>query len=102
MSWRDDKRKTAERGYGGRWQKARLTHLAKHPLCEMCQAEKPPRITAGTVVDHRIPHKGDQTLFWDRTNWQTLCSTHHNSEKQALERTGHKTVRIGADGWPMP
>ncbi len=31
ISWRDDKRKTAERGYGGKWQKARETFLKRNP-----------------------------------------------------------------------
>ncbi|MHA6731654.1 hypothetical protein [Devosia sp. A369] len=23
----------------------------------------------GLVVDHIVPHRGDQRLFWDRANW---------------------------------
>src|SRR4051794_27851302 len=78
--WRADKRKTAERGYGARWQRARAQYLSLHPLCVMCQ----PRVVLATVVDHRTPHKGDEVLFWDQTNWQALCSPHHNGTKQAL------------------
>jgi 5-methylcytosine-specific restriction endonuclease McrA len=37
------------------------------------------------VVDHTIPHKGDQVLFWDRTNWQASCRPHHDIVKQRLE-----------------
>ncbi len=25
------------------------------------------------AVDHRIPHQGDERLFWDRSNWQPSC-----------------------------
>lgn len=98
-SWRADKRKTAERGYGGKWQKARRTFLLSHPLCEMCKDGTPSRITAATVVDHRIPHKGDQTLFWDADNWQSLCAPHHNATKQREEKAGH---RIGCDANGLP
>lgn len=28
-------------------------------------------------VDHRIPHRGDPVLFWDRANLQALCKTCH-------------------------
>lgn len=66
----------ASRGYGSRWQKARLGFLRKHPLCAHCQAEG--RVTAATVVDHIVPHKGDPVAFWDRTNWGPLCAPHHN------------------------
>lgn len=101
-SWRTDRRKTAERGYGGRWQRARGQYLRLHPLCVMCANERPPRITAATVVDHIVPHKGDMVLFWDReSNWQSLCSTHHNSDKQAAEKSGRVIRRIGLDGWPI-
>lgn len=61
----------SERGYGARWQKARLMYLRAHPLCATC--EKAGRVTAARVVDHIRPHRGDETLFWDEANWQALC-----------------------------
>lgn len=100
-SWRTDRRKTSERGYGWEWQKARRVFLQAHPLCEMCQALKPPRVTAATVVDHRIPHRGDPVLFWNRSNWQALCKLHHDSDKQAIEKSGRAPQQIGLDGFPI-
>lgn len=97
-SWRAGKT-TAERGYGSKWQRARLLFLQQHPLCEMC--DKAGKVTASTVVDHRTPHKGDLTLFWSRSNWQAICAVHHNSDKQAFERTGHVVQTIGLDGYPV-
>lgn len=38
------------------------------------------------LVDHIIPHRGDQKLFWDTTNWQSACERCGNSIKQRLER----------------
>lgn len=51
-SWRTDKRKTAERGYGGRWQRERKAFLSQpeNVLRVMCKAEG--RVTAAAVVDH--------------------------------------------------
>jgi 5-methylcytosine-specific restriction protein A len=73
-----------ERGYTRRWDKARATYLQSHPLCVMCG--KAGRITPANVVDHIIPHRGDQVLFWDtEKNWQSLCEWHHSSVKQAEE-----------------
>lgn len=66
----------AARGYGGKWQKARETFLRNNPLCVHCTADG--IITAATVVDHIIPHRGDKSLFWDRSNWQGLCTRCHN------------------------
>ncbi|HEY4529372.1 MAG TPA: HNH endonuclease signature motif containing protein [Luteimonas sp.] len=98
-SWRAGKT-TAERGYGGRWQKARLTFLRRpeNVLCRLCKNAG--RVELATVVDHRVPHRGDQTLFWDTDNWQPLCKACHDSHKQSLERGGSGTRTVGLDGLP--
>ena len=96
--WRTSGMTTGERGYDYRWQKARKQHLFANPLCAMCYAEG--IVKLATVVDHTIPHRGDMVLFWDRSRWQSLCTNHHNSHKQALERSGTVKQTIGADGWP--
>lgn len=67
---------STQRGYGYKWQQARAGYLQKHPLCVHCQAEG--LFEPATVVDHIVPHKGDQKLFWDRENWQPLCKAHHD------------------------
>lgn len=66
----------AERGYGGKWQAARLAYLHEHPLCRL--HEQQGQTVAALVVDHIIPHKGDLKLFWDRKNWQPLCKECHD------------------------
>lgn len=96
--WRDGKT-TAERGYGGRWQKAREWWLIRHPLCVFCQAKG--RTELATVVDHRIPHRGNKQLFWDRDNWQGLCKVCHDSTKKCMEAGKPAPVQIGLDGWPV-
>ena len=50
----------------------------RHPLCVSCQAEG--KLTAATVVDHIVPHRGDTKLFWDESNWQPLCKEHHDQK----------------------
>ena len=79
-----------ERGYTWRWEKARAAHLASEPLCRMCLAADDPRETLATVVDHIIAHRGDADLFWDRTNWQSLCARCHSSVKQAEEKASRQ------------
>jgi 5-methylcytosine-specific restriction enzyme A len=56
--------------------------------------------TAATVVDHRIPHRGDRELFWDRSGWQSLCARCHDSHKQREEKTG-RVWGCDADGTPL-
>ncbi|MFG0787934.1 HNH endonuclease signature motif containing protein [Delftia tsuruhatensis] len=89
-SWRTSDQTAAQRGYGYKWQKAREQFLREHPLCVMCQAQD--RVEAATVVDHRTPHQGNQSLFWDRKNWQPLCVAHHNSDAQ---RKDNEIKRMG-------
>ena len=78
-AWRHGKT-SAQRGYGYKWQQAREGYLRLHPLCVMCEAKD--RTTSATVVDHIIPHRGDQKLFWDSGNWQPLCKSHHDAKTQ--------------------
>lgn len=76
----DEQRPSArERGYTSKWQQAREGFLAAHPKCAKCGAP-------ATVVDHVTPHKGDKRLFWQRSNWQPLCTPCHSSTKQREER----------------
>lgn len=56
--------------------------------------------TEATVVDHIKRHGGDQALFWDKSNWQSLCKPHHDSTKQ-MQDNGRVVRLIGADGWPV-
>jgi uncharacterized membrane protein len=43
---------------------------------------------AATVVDNITAHRGNMELFWDRTNWQGLCATHHSSDAQIIPIAG--------------
>ena len=78
IMWSGDRQRGGAdaRGYDARGRKARSLFLKAHPLCAECQKEG--RLTPATVVDHIIPHRGDQKLFWDEANWQPLCEQHHN------------------------
>lgn len=78
-----------ERGYTARWRKARDGWLRSHPLCVHCEQQG--RVRAANEVDHIQPHKGDIVLFWDNTNWQSLCKPCH-SLKTATEDGGFGRV----------
>jgi 5-methylcytosine-specific restriction protein A len=53
-----------------------LEYLSKHNYCVDC-IKKGLSVKA-EVVDHIKPHKGNLTLFWDKSNWQALCKKHHD------------------------
>lgn len=89
----------ASRGYNARWRKARITFLGDNPLCAYCLKAGRPK--PATLVDHIVPHKGDMALFWDTSNWQSLCAPCHNSLKQAEEH-GNEKLTPGSDAKGLP
>ncbi|WP_400245601.1 HNH endonuclease [Niallia sp. JL1B1071] len=44
------------------------------------------KLEKATVVDHIVPHRGDQDLFWDETNWQPLCKSCHDRKTMTEDR----------------
>jgi 5-methylcytosine-specific restriction protein A len=70
-----DRASSSERGYGSRWRRRRRFFLAHQSLCVRCLEIG--RVTGASIVDHIIPPKGDQQLFWDESNWQALCKICH-------------------------
>jgi 5-methylcytosine-specific restriction endonuclease McrA len=51
------------------------------------------------VVNHKVPHRGDQRLFWDRSNWERLC---HDDHDITAQREEHGRVTNGADANGRP
>lgn len=91
------KEKDRSRLYNHKWRRQRELFLYTNPLCVMC--EQMGRVEAATVVDHIEPHKGSEGLFWDVSNWQSLCKHHHDSAKQEQE---HRGVVRGGDSSGEP
>lgn len=90
---REPRRSAYSRGYTKRWSRAAKAFRVRYPLCGMRPNHEPPvmslcdqfeRSTAATLVDHVIPHRGNEVLFWDESNWQSMCADCHN-RKTATE-----------------
>jgi 5-methylcytosine-specific restriction enzyme A len=81
-----------------RWRNLRKRQLRIEPHCRMCRKEG--RLELATVCDHVEPHRGDLVKFWSGP-FQSLCTPHHNRDKQSLEKGGKPRQAIGADGWPL-
>lgn len=58
-----------------RWAKLRDRVLSEEPLCAEPGCESTP-----TVVDHEIPHRGDEQLAFDRGNCRAMCKPHHDAK----------------------
>ena len=75
----DHKRATAhERGYTSKWQRLSKLYLKTNPLCVECKRRG--RLTPATVVDHIVPHRGNEQLMWSESNWQALCKPCHDKK----------------------
>lgn len=81
---RADAKTTKQKGYDGRWRRARTRFLRRYPLCVRCRAKG--KFVVATVVNHVIPHRGDQGLFWDESNWQPLCKSCHDTKTMTEDR----------------
>ena len=70
-----------------RWKRERLAFLKQHPLCT-CGAR-------ATVVDHHVRHFGNETAFWDQSNWRALCWPCHQCKtgRETRERVNGKALR---------
>ena len=44
------------------------------------------------VVDHRIPHNGDERLFWDEDNLQLVSKAWHDGEKQRQDKARRRLL----------
>ena len=51
-------------------------------------------VVAATVVDHIVPHKGNEAFMWDESNYQSLCKTCHD-RKTATEDGGFGRNELG-------
>ena len=50
--------------------------LNAQPLCVRCLEQQ--RVRLATVVDHIVPHRGNQALAFDKTNLRAVCKTCHD------------------------
>lgn len=87
----DEVNHKGKRLYTSKWQKASKAFLKAHSLCERCKANG--IYTRATVVDHIRPHKGNRELFWDRSNWQSLCKQCHD-RKTLTEDMGGRMRKV--------
>jgi 5-methylcytosine-specific restriction endonuclease McrA len=79
--WRAGKGGANARGYTYEWQKERERFLKEHPLCQCPDCDEGRiRLRPANVVDHKVPHRGDEALFWDESNWQAMNEDCHRKK----------------------
>jgi 5-methylcytosine-specific restriction protein A len=65
--------------YTKAWSTLRAITLSAEPICVECKTRP------STVVDHKVPHRGDSTRFYDRANLQGMCVTCHGQKTRRGE-----------------
>lgn len=68
------------------WKRLRLATFKRDGWTCQCGCGTKEGRSSQLVADHKTPHRGDQKLFWDPDNLQTLTKACHDSRKQAEER----------------
>ena|SRR5437016_5588404 len=61
-------------GYDARWDRYSRGFLRGNPFCCDPFARHRGQIVRATVTGHKLAHKGNETLLWDRDNHYPLCS----------------------------
>lgn len=70
-----------------RWRALRLRiFLRDLYTCQRKGCGRAEHNTALLVCDHIKPHRGNEALFWDEGNLQTLCKACHDKDKQREEQ----------------
>jgi 5-methylcytosine-specific restriction endonuclease McrA len=82
----DDKQFTHRREWyhGVRWGVMRRAQLSREPLCQRCLSFE--IITAARHADHVIPHRGNEGLFLNSGNLQSLCISCHSFKTMAEQK----------------
>ena len=102
-----------------RWQKLRWSILTRDLFtCQMCgvmlregRSEKGASGLRPAVCDHLIPHKGDEALFFSKSNLWAVCDSCHDGPCQSIERMHYRSPdlirrkkiehrNVGPDGYP--
>lgn len=79
---------SAQRGYGGRWQRLRAAYLAGHPVCVDPFGRHEGQVIPATEVDHITPRVRGGTDHVE--NLQALCKSCHS----------YKTSREQGEAYP--
>lgn len=73
------------------WKRTSIRFLAEHPLCVLCLEKQV--LTPSTVTDHIKPHRGDERLFWDESNYQAVCKRCHDRKTATADGGGGKNFK---------
>ena len=85
--------RATRRMYNRRWVRQRASFINDNPLCVAC--ENVGRVRPAAEVDHVVPHRGNEVLFWDVNNWQALCKRCHSRKTVREGNTGRRVVVCG-------
>ena len=60
------------------WKKKSAVFRKRNPICANCKS------TDNLTVDHILPISKYPELFWEQSNWRTLCNMCNASKKDKI------------------
>ena len=85
---REHRPNSSQRGYTQAWREASAAWLRQQFSSGNVRCAGCGRVLDGARrdihVDHIVPHRGDETLFWAQSNWQAMHAACHG-RKTVLE-----------------
>jgi 5-methylcytosine-specific restriction protein A len=82
---REQRRGSAyQRGYDAAWNRLRVFYLARHPLCQRCEAKG--LVVTAREVHHRVPIAVDPSQRLVTSNLEALCKRCHTAETFGARR----------------
>ena len=98
-SWDHGGKSASQRGYGREHRNLRAQLLAQEPLCRLCKAKTPPRVTVATIADHIVSIAKGGPVH-DIKNLQPVCLICHQ-RKTLVEQGKRYRPTTGLDGWAV-
>ena len=85
-AWRSEASPEAPRVRGRALQRLRADLFSRHPLCVLCLALRPQRVSAATIRDHIVPlGEGGRD---DESNVQAICADCHRAKTEREAQRG--------------
>lgn len=83
-------------GYGSKWRRYSAEFIGENPWCCDPFNRHPGQCVPSSVTGHRVAHKGNREMLWNRANHYALCAS-CNAYQCARFEGGFGNARISQE-----